>query len=186
MSRNILFLIALFLLAVRVGNAQSCFPSIPQMKIPLVFDESSFDFYAAENPYTATENEIRDCLMEEEDDFVKEKHRIIEDFDNKTYPDYFVIGSFSIYNGISIYLYYRTIQPPNSYILFELVMVTKKSNVIIDYIVISKLSNNDEYYSVIKYDDDGNVVVELKEGGKVRNSYMIQSTGYVVERVICK
>lgn len=186
MSRNILILIALLLLAVRSGNCQSCLQDIPQMKIPLVFDESSFDYYAAESPYIATETEIKNCLMVEEDDFIDNKHKIIEDLDNKTYPDYFVLGFSPAYCGISIFFYYRTIQPPNSYILFDLVMVTKKDDVIIDYITISKLSKDDEYYSTVKYDDNGNVVVELQEEGKVKNSYMILSTGHVLEQAIGK
>ena len=35
-------------------------------------------------------------------------------------------------------------------------------------------------------DDNGNVVVELQEEGKVKNSYMILSTGHVLERAIGK
>ena len=109
MSRNSLIFIALLFLTVRSGSCQSCLPNIPQIKIPLVFDEGSFDYYAAESPYIATETEIKKCLMVEKDDFVDNKHKIIEDLDNKTYPDYFVLGFSPAYCGISLYFYYRTI-----------------------------------------------------------------------------
>jgi phosphopantetheine adenylyltransferase len=170
------------------------------MVLPLAFEESSFDYYDSdEHIYIITEKEVQNCLMSKKDDFINRKIILEEDLKVKNYRDYFVIGYFNIYNDIITYLYYRTIQPINCFVFFELVLVTKKNNEVIDYLVISEESEKKSSYSNIKYDNNGIVNIELicnyvnlekkdQRGGSVveiekknKELYQIQPNGHIIK-----
>lgn len=149
-----------------------------EISLPFEVGENTFDIYASEDPYIISEKEFKTYLVSKNDSFLLTKNSL--SLNKNTYPDYFAVGKFNIYNNYIGLLYYRS-YIRNDKIYSELILtVLEKKGVIISAIPISKIDaeENISLYSIIYDGDNINIDIFEKDddGDKINKERFYQIT----------